>query len=131
MLASTRSSHILPAHTHNPTLSFSLPLHLSFSFCLGASSSCTLQSPTTGARNERYEQHVHPTGENDEASGANDRAEWREEKRGGNDALDALRDALLRVRRRGRIPLRSGAREALHADVICKRFGIAERKCRR
>lgn len=27
------------------------------------------------------------------------------ERRSGNDALDALRDALLRVRRRGRIPL--------------------------
>lgn len=52
-------------------------------------------------------------------------AGWVEERRSGNDALDALRDALLRVRRRrGRIPLRSGACEALDAAVICKRYGI-------
>lgn len=45
------------------------------------------------------------------------------ERRSGNDALDALRDALLRVRRRERIPPRSGACEALDAAVICKRYG--------
>lgn len=49
------------------------------------------------------------------------------ESRSGNDALDALRDALLRVRRRGRIPLRSGACEALDAAVICKRYGGVSR----
>lgn len=105
MLASTRSPHV-----PSPLL---------------APSSCSYLAVSDGrCPNKRYEQHVRPTGENDEASGANDQPAGREEeRRSENDALDALR-----VRRRGRIPPRSGACEALDTAVICKRYGIAKRK---